>query len=1035
MECDASLLGTGSVLYHEKEVNGKIIREIIRYGSKRFSITESLNHTSLEREAMAILIGVKQHMSFLEACPEAVIKTDLKSLITLLSCYNNPASTRFAIISHRLYALPFKWSLIHSPGVDIPLADMLSRLPKPYVSLYTDRHLRYPDLKRDNIMMPPEWRNKPDLKLTTADLLEAMRQQIVFVEKSSNNVKEKRLKALINEVSLQFSELTSSKNQLAALLEEDLSRVQNNIQKEKQAKLANKSKFSAITSVSPELLITPHFISNYQKKNTKLANIITMLRTLPLENIPKAIYHRFRLLNDSILVTRKNKELGFDDASNLRIVCDARMTIHILSILHVMTGHCGMNTLNLTFTDSYKCIEKSTQGFVKLVCTACRSCRYHRQTNKKVVPEGRIPIPNVPNDTWMVDFMVFKQEQTFNGRKVAAAFNIVDLFSNLFISIPVKDQTTATVIDCFKRIFAQFNVPRKIVSDNATSLCRNPDVLRFLKASNVKQVVTTTAYNSQANKVERMHKTFRDTLKLVQETFKREKPFDMYYQVVQTMNLRPLSLSLHPHIKNICKELKQEPGVITPFSLHFGLPPVKEIILPLEQTLEPVSRAKFIQKWKHIITEYDRLLQQDLEKRRLEQPKPRTINVGDLVILKNNVAHKESLRFYKNIYEVLEINHARYKITPLFFKGRIVETNGNNLKPYESSDLLRQLPQDLRNLLGENLSKEELKKQSEDPDFLPDELNTWTRPTSISLRNRLAPRSKLSEPALSILNTSILTDSGSSDSSSSLFNISDSLPDFKSDMNSLLKKTGASQLKSTPTGIQQKPIHISTPPPPLEIETASKQLEQSINLELEPKQQKPLDLELENSNLASNSKPLEIDRSYSHIPTENITVRRKPQKPILSNSAFEDPAPQILNEKANLTSNLTTQSLKDDCLPSDLKLEKSIPKRNTIVNNPLESKQLDIPKANDPLASASIGIAPETSTQKIEPSRTNPPVASPTKVNDPKLDKNNPESKPKPEPHTESKPKPKIKINTNIPESIKHRLRSATLRPFKFIQK
>ena len=805
MECDASLVGTGSVVYHEKQENGKTVREIIRYGSRRFSLTESLNHTSLEKEAMAILIGVKQHMSFLEACPEAVIKTDLKSLITLLSCYNNPESVRMARMSHRLYSLPFKWSLIHIPGVDLPLADALSRLYPAYTCLYTDRHLRYPDLKRDNIMMPPEWRNKPDLQLTTADLLEAMRQQIVFIEKSSTNVKEKRLKALIQEVSIQYEELSESREQLATELEEDLLRCRDKIQQEKAQKQA--LKMAALTAVSPRTLVTPEFLTERQNLNPQMHNIITMLRTMPRDKIPSKILKRFRLLNDTILVTRKNMRNPFNHPGNLRIVCDANMTIHILSLIHVMSGHFGMNTLNHAFTNTYKCIEKSTQGFVKLICSACRSCRFHRQTNKKVVPWGRIPFPNAPNDTWMIDFMVFKQEQTFNGRKIAAAFNIVDLYSNLFISIPVKNQKAQTVIECLKFIFAQFNVPRKIVSDNAKALCRNPAVVHFLKINNVKQIATTTAHNSQGNKVERMHKTFRDTLKLVQETFMREKPFDMYYSVVQMMNSRPLSLSLHPHIKNICKDLGQEPGVITPFALHFGLPLTKHPLIPLENTLEPESRGAFRAKWQHIITEYDKQLQKELEERQ-EQFKGRIIEEGDLVLIKNMVAHKEQLRFYKEIFEVVKIQKARYFCAPLFSKGAIMEVNGNNLKPYAYSELFDQLPEDVRLLMGENLSPEELKRQAEqDPSSLPQDLHTWQQwktPTTMSLRNRISPQDRQSQPALSV-HTDSDNLSETSDSSSDIFNIPDDVSDFKSEASSLLNRSGVSQPKTTPQGI------ISTP--------------------------------------------------------------------------------------------------------------------------------------------------------------------------------------------------------------------------------
>jgi len=91
MEVDASLTGVGSVLYQsEFHEDGTETRKIIRYGSKRFTVTESLHHTSLEREAMAILIGAHTHYYYLFNCTEAIIKTDLKSLINLLSCYHNP---------------------------------------------------------------------------------------------------------------------------------------------------------------------------------------------------------------------------------------------------------------------------------------------------------------------------------------------------------------------------------------------------------------------------------------------------------------------------------------------------------------------------------------------------------------------------------------------------------------------------------------------------------------------------------------------------------------------------------------------------------------------------------------------------------------------------------------------------------------------------------------------------------------------------------------------------------------------------------
>jgi hypothetical protein len=105
METDACFAGTGSVLYQETDNPNEPLRpkrNIIRYGSRRFSLTESLHHTSLEKEAMAILIAAKTNYYYLFNCTEAIIKTDLKSLITLLSCYTSTESARMTRLSNRL---------------------------------------------------------------------------------------------------------------------------------------------------------------------------------------------------------------------------------------------------------------------------------------------------------------------------------------------------------------------------------------------------------------------------------------------------------------------------------------------------------------------------------------------------------------------------------------------------------------------------------------------------------------------------------------------------------------------------------------------------------------------------------------------------------------------------------------------------------------------------------------------------------------------------------------------------------------------
>jgi hypothetical protein len=256
--------------------------------------------------------------------------------------------------------------------------------------------------------MPDSWK-KPDLILTTEDILEVMIQHIVFVEKSSMPVKEKRLKVLMEEISILHERLVKDEDNLLGRVRDNLKYVQ----KVREAASKKKVEITPLTAVSERGLVTPEYIIKKQNENEKIHNIIMTLCTTPREKISKDMLKKYRLLNDSILVTRKLMDLPFDAPGNIRIVCDVTMSLYILALPHVMSCHPGMNTLNHLFRNTYKCIEANVAGLVKLVCTGCRVCRFHRPLNKKVKPEGRIPLPTEPMDTWMIDFMVFKKELTF----------------------------------------------------------------------------------------------------------------------------------------------------------------------------------------------------------------------------------------------------------------------------------------------------------------------------------------------------------------------------------------------------------------------------------------------------------------------------------------------------------------------------------------------------------------------------------------------------------------------------------------------
>ena len=108
-----------------------------------------------------------------------------------------------------------------------------------------------------------------------------------------------------------------------------------------------------------------------------------------------------------------------------------------------------------------------------------------------------------------------------------------------------------------------------------------------------------------------------------------------------------------------------------PFQLHFGLKPQKNPFIPLENQLDSEHPRAYKDKWQKILMKHDQMPEEELQ-HRIKAFKGREIEVGDLVLFKNMVAHKEQLKYYKDLYQILRIKKSRYYCAPLFGKGRLL---------------------------------------------------------------------------------------------------------------------------------------------------------------------------------------------------------------------------------------------------------------------------------------------------------------------------------------------------------------------------
>ena len=754
MECDSSLLAVGSIVYQlvdiEKDGVTTTRRNILKYGSRKYTLTETLNSTSLEREGMALIISIRQHWDLLVSCKTCILKTDLKSLLSILACQNNPVSTKMSRISHTLYSLPFSWVCCHVPGRLNNIADYLSR---NYACLYSDK-VAFPAIDPSDIQLPAAWTSHPPPILTMKDLLQAMRDNILNIEKSSKKVKTKRITALIKELKDKQDSANYVDGSFIALLHDDTAKLEKEIAADKFS--TPEAKISALRPVTNSALITPSFIAQLQDDSEELSAIKIHLKTTDSDKISKKTRQKYRLLNYSLLITRKDKRLPFDLPSNIRIVADIKMGLILLSYLHVFTGHLGSNQLVKSFLASFRL--KKIYGLARMVTTCCRACQLYRTNTRKNLPRGRIPFPPSAGHTFSMDHMFIGQDITHKDGKVTAILNIVDNYSSLLVSYMVKDVGAATTKKCLENCFSILSPPRVLISDNATGLNANLQIATFLRSFGVTYVSTISAYNSKGNKTEIRNRIFRDVLQLTSETFKRSIP-EIFHSALLMVNSRPLSLTAHPHIRSLTTT---DDEIVTPFSLHHGFKDKPNRLLEMETKLSEEDRIQYKRKWEAIISKHNQHLQEEVDEHNKSFKPNDRLGIGSLCLYRDMKKNKNLPTYLRSAFEIVEIKYSKYTIRPLFgYSTGTIVTNGDNIKPYNFSKLFKDLPPKLRALMGQSLDPEALKEQVRiRPDAIPTDFENWglfNIPNHMKLRRHITPASVTSEAAMSLSLSSLVT--------------------------------------------------------------------------------------------------------------------------------------------------------------------------------------------------------------------------------------------------------------------------------------
>lgn len=120
LQTDASDIGLGAVLFHEKVGGGK---DIIEYASRKLSPTER-NYCTAEKEALAVVWAVGKFRGYLEG-RRFKLFTDNSSLQWL----NKTSGAKSKLMRWALVLNDFDFEIHHVPGTSNQAADSLSRNP------------------------------------------------------------------------------------------------------------------------------------------------------------------------------------------------------------------------------------------------------------------------------------------------------------------------------------------------------------------------------------------------------------------------------------------------------------------------------------------------------------------------------------------------------------------------------------------------------------------------------------------------------------------------------------------------------------------------------------------------------------------------------------------------------------------------------------------------------------------------------------------------------------------------------------------
>ncbi|GBO45027.1 Transposon Tf2-8 polyprotein [Araneus ventricosus] len=411
--------------------------------------------------------------------------------------------------------------------------------------------------------------------------------------------------------------------------------------------------FSFTPTHIPGSLNPADFLSRVVEENSLNVNNITLfqpndklsIQNISIEQKQDAILSK--IMND-LSVNKQCKQYFLDVNSGLLMIKNAhknkRKIVNRIVIpkslikVCIETAHAPHFGVRKTFEFiRHKYQWKGMYLDTKNFCEHCEKC-LENKPKAKLTQTQMIPKRNLaPGQCIAIDVVGKLPRSTDNKNFI---LTIIDHYSRYLEAYPLQNITSRTIINCLNKYFANFGLPKFLITDNATNFISN-EMVEFLDRLNIQHRKSSIYYPMANGLLERAHRTMKESLaSMCESTFQWSEKllfFKLYY---------------NNSINSVTK--------FAPAEIFFG----RKQNLPLDSFFEPITvenESKYLKNIRNnmcsIRNEFAKNEEQYFKNNapHIKGRKVPNFNLGDKVFVKNFSHPHVFQEKYKGPFEIIKI--------------------------------------------------------------------------------------------------------------------------------------------------------------------------------------------------------------------------------------------------------------------------------------------------------------------------------------------------------------------------------------------